>query len=274
MKSPSTTKAWQACIAGKGLALGLENCRVFLENKYLNDVFFEGTFKGRPCVVKCSSKCPWSIGNEYRVGRRLFEIAPDVVPEPLVWNEAPAFVAVEKVQGPSLTELLKHGVTEAMADVFAADIVRMARALLAAGVVHRDVFSDNLLLGADGHLKLIDMQLSIDRSDMREDPWIERHWKYHYVVFGARRDMGLGVWNDVGAFRSLLARLPHTAGVAAADGQLAKDEAAATLSAPPRGFTLFKLWMYALSLRVQMAFARNRPEKHARLERRFRKIVG
>ena len=273
-RAPTNTESWRACLAAEGPALGLGDCRAFLENKYINDAFFEGTCRGRACVVKCSSKCPWSIGNEYRLGRRVFDLAPEVVAEPLAWHDSPAFAAVEKIDGLSLTELLARGVTDSQADGFAADVLRLARALREAGVVHRDVFPDNLILGADGHLKLIDFQLAVDRADYREDPWVERHWKFRYVVFGVNRELGLGVWNDFHALGKVLALLPQTAAVKDAAAWLAAEAPQMTFAAPPDRLTRFKLRLYAVSLRFQMFLNRNRPEKFARLERRWRTITG
>ena len=204
----------------------------------------------------------------------MFEAAPEVVAEPLAWHDQPAFVAVEKVDGPSLTELLAAGVAPAQADGFAADVLRLARALREAGVVHRDVFSDNLILGTDGHLKLIDFQLAIDCADYHEDPWVERHWKFRYVVFGVNRELGLGVWNDFHAFGKVLALLPQTDVVKDAAAWLAAEAPQMTFGAPPDKFTWFKLRLYALSLRFQMFLNRNRAEKFARLERRFRTITN
>jgi len=43
MSAPADTETWRACLAAEGPALGLEGCRAFLENKYINDAFFEGT---------------------------------------------------------------------------------------------------------------------------------------------------------------------------------------------------------------------------------------
>ena len=61
---------WRQIVDDTGAELGLADCRVLLENKYINDVFFKGRFKGRDAVVKCSSTCAWSIGNEFRLGNR------------------------------------------------------------------------------------------------------------------------------------------------------------------------------------------------------------
>ena len=252
-----------------GASMGLADCRLILANKYINDAFYEGTCNGRACVVKCSSKCPWSIGNEYRLARRLFAVAPTVVAEPLAVREGPqAFVVTERVAGPSLTELIVRGVTAEAADRFAADIREMARALRETGILHRDLFTDNLLLGADGHLKMIDFQLAIDRADYREDPWVERHWKFHYVVFGVNRDLGLGTWNDFYALVAVLGQLPQTDAVRRVATELAADAPKMTFAAPPRGIVRFKLGLYAVSLTFQMLLRAGNRKRYDQLKRR------
>ncbi len=269
---------WRLVMDDVGPGLGLADCRVLLENKYINDVFFEGRFHGRPAVVKCSSTCAWSINNEFRLASRLHAVAPSVVAEPLaVWTSDDgrrAFVVTEKVSGPSLTELLAQGVTDAQADGFAADILMLAKTLKETGVLHRDLFADNLLLGADGHLKAIDWQLAIDRNDYREDPWVASHPKFLYVVFGVNRELGLGVWNDFHALGKILAQLPQTDAVRSASARLSAEEPAMTFSAPPRAMTRLRLRLYAVSLRLQMALRGRKHRKYAQLERRYRTIVG
>ena len=269
---------WRRVVDGVGAELGLADCRVLLENKYINDVFFEGRFKGRDAIVKCSSTCAWSIGNEFRLASRLHAAAPLVVPEPLAaWTSDDgrrAFVVAEKVSGPSLTELLAQGVTDAQADGFAADILMLAKTLKDTGVLHRDLFADNLLLGEDGHLKTIDWQLAIDRNDYREDPWVAAHPKFLYVVFGVNRELGLGVWNDFHALGKILAQLPQTDAVRAAFARLSAEKPTMTFAAPPHAMTRLRLRLYAVSLRLQMALRGRKHRKYAQLERRYRTIVG
>ena len=269
---------WRQIVDDTGAELGLADCRVLLENKYINDVFFKGKFKGRDAVVKCSSTCAWSIGNEFRLASRLHAVAPSVVAEPLAaWTSDDgrrAFVVTEKVSGPSLTELLARGVTDGQADGFAADIDRLADALKETGSVHRDLFADNLLLGADGHLKAIDWQLAIDRNDYREDPWVARHWKFRYVVFGVNRELGLGVWDDFHALGKILAQLPQTAAVRAVAARLSAEGRTMAFAAPPDAMTRLKLRLYAVSLRLQRALRGRRHRKYAQLDRRYRTIVG
>lgn len=245
---------WRMVVDGVGADMGLSGCRVLMENKYINDVFFEGQFKGRDAVIKCSSKCAWSIGNEFRLASRLFAAAPSVVAEPLaVWTSDDgrrAFVVTEKVSGPSLTELLERGVTDAQADGFAEDILALAGALERTGILHRDIYTDNFLLGADGHLKVIDFQMSIDRNDYREDPWVASHPKFLYVVFGVNHNTPCGCWDDRAALDAVLALLPATDAVKQARRKLASMPEIAFTARPPLEARL-TLGAYAISLMIQ-----------------------
>ena len=94
---------WNRIVAAEGARLGISDCRPFLENKIANDIFYEGMFNGRPCIVKCSSRAPDSIANEYEMLKRMHAEAPEVFPEPFaLWtsrNGRMAFVAMEKVAG-------------------------------------------------------------------------------------------------------------------------------------------------------------------------------
>ena len=245
---------WRLVMDDVGPGLGLADCRVLLENKYINDVFFEGRFHGRPAVVKCSSTCAWSINNEFRLASRLHAVAPSVVAEPLaVWTSDDgrrAFVVTEKVSGPSLTELLEQGVTAAQARGFAADLRALADASKTPGTLHRDVYTDNFRLGADGHLKVIDFQMSIDRNDYREDPWVAAHPKFLYVVFGVNHNTPCGCWDDRAALDAVLTLLPTTDAVAQARRKLAAMPDVAFTARPPLGVRV-KLGLYAVSLMIQ-----------------------
>ena len=156
----------------------------------------------------------------------------------------------EKVGGPSLTDLLMRGVTEAQADGFASDILTLAKALHETGILHRDIYTDNFLLGADGHLKVIDLQMSIDRNDYREDPWVAAHPKFLYVVFGVNHNTPCGCWDDRAALDAVLALLPATDAVAQARRKLAAMPDIAFTARPPLGARLV-LGAYALSLMIQ-----------------------
>lgn len=251
---------------------------VFLEGKYINDTFRNCTANGRSCVEKISSKAAWSVRNEFDIGRKIHAAAPAVTPEFHAYRYFPvpqprASVAAEKIAGPALTELLRRGLSPAQADSFAADLLTLADALRTTGIVHRDLFTDNLLLGADGHLKAIDWQLAIERDRYQEDDWVRRHWKFRYVVFGVNRDLPLGHWNDFRALAAVLAQFPQTKAVAAARERLLAEADGMTFAAPPNTAERIKLFGYAISLRLQMLLRGKRHRKYAQLERRYRTIV-
>jgi hypothetical protein len=260
-----------------GLVPKTENLRVFLESKFLNDAFYTGTVEGIDCIVKHSSVATRSIENEYRLAARAYAQAPEVVAMPVAhWFSSDgnsAYVASEKLAGPSLSDLLVAGVTNDQADGFASDLMKIADALSATGIVHRDIFTDNLLLGSDGHLKLIDWQLAIRRDRRIEDPWVVRHWKFHYVVFGVNRDRPPGHWNDVSALMAVMDLLPQTAKVRAAMDTLAVREKEADLDIRPSIWTRLALKGYAVSLFFQM-LVRRKGAKRDKIRRRLLTVLG
>ena len=192
--------AWWDVVASEGAKLGLADCRVMLENKLVNDIFFEGTFNGTPCIVKCSSRAPESIENEFEMSRRLAETDPGVCAEALAWWRSAdgrmAFVVTRKLPGPSLTDMFVRGVDEEEALDVMDDMLRIGEALQKSGIVWRDIMADNLMMGEDGHLKLIDAQFAFLRSDYREDPYLMKHWRYRTLLFAHHPMMAGHGWND------------------------------------------------------------------------------
>ena len=197
--SPRLRRKWDRLIATEGAKLGLTDCRAFLENKLVNDIFYEGRFKGRPCVVKCSSRAPDSIRNEYEMSRRMFAVDPLSCAEPLaLWrsqNGRLAFLVIERLTAVSLFDVYKgydmFGVTN-----ICEDLLRIAHALHAANIVHRDVNSWNILLGDDGHWRLIDFQFAVNRTSPSRDRYLSGHVKYHFTRLGVMVGWPVGHWND------------------------------------------------------------------------------
>ena len=192
--------AWWDAMNTVGAEMGLADCRVMLENKLVNDIFFEGTFKGTPCIVKCSSRAPESIANEYEMSRSLAEADPGVCADALaVWRSEDgrrAFVVLRKLPGPSLTDMLVRGVDDQEALDVMDDMLRIAEALQKSGIVWRDIMADNLMKGEDGHLRLIDAQFAFRRDDYREDPYLLRNWRYRMLLFAHHPMMAGHGWND------------------------------------------------------------------------------
>ncbi|MBS7286617.1 MAG: hypothetical protein KIH06_05075 [Kiritimatiellae bacterium] len=267
---------WDSLIATEGKRLGLTDCRPFLENKMVNDIFYEGRFNGRPCIVKCSSKAPDSIKNEYDLSLRIFRHSPSVTPEPLAYwmsdDNRAAFVVTAKIMGYSLTELIAKGLSPNDVDRVADDILMLLRALENTNVVHRDLFTDNLFLDSDGHLKAIDFQFAIDRTNYRECEWMQKNRKYQYVVFGVNHDLGLGVWNDAAALLRITEKLPQSPKTKEVMEKLRKSFTNGLFRAPPDVMTKIKLWFYALSLVMQKFLHRKDAAKCARLETRLNRM--
>ena len=193
--------AWDALVKEEGAKIGLADCRAFLENKLVYDIFYEGLFNGKPCIVKCSSRAPESISNEYEMSRRLAAVDNGVCAEAFAkWTSSDgrrAFVVTSRLPGPSLAELVARGASDDEAVEALEDMVRIAKALRSSGIVWRDIIPDNFMKGDDGHYRLIDAQFAIDRNDFREDPYLLRHWVYRTTVFAHHPMMAGRGWNDV-----------------------------------------------------------------------------
>lgn len=209
--SPRLRRKWDRLIATDGAKLGLTDCRAFLENKLVNDIFYEGMFKGRPCVVKCSSRAPDSIRNEYEMSRRMFAVDPLSCADPLaLWrsqNGKLAFVVMERLSKVSLFDVFKGYDMLGVMNI-CEDLLRIAHTLRVANVVHRDINSWNILLGRDGHWRLIDLQFAVDRTKPSCDRWLSRHIKYHFTRFGIMPGWPVGYWNDCCCLLDIMQSIP------------------------------------------------------------------
>ena len=251
-------EAWDALVAAEGAKLGLSECRAFLENKLVNDIFYEGLWKGRPCVVKCSSRAPKSIANEYELASRMHAADPVHFPAAYALHRGPrAFVVLEKVEG---GRSLEEESDEGHAD----DILAILDALFAAGVVHRDIQRSNFLVGPDGRVRLIDFQFAMDAKAKRIDPWLARRPTYHFAVFAACLGPD-GAWWDDALFASCL--FPSVR-------QLAKPLVGRLrLEIPFTASVRLRLRLLALAMRVRRLFTAKGSRRRAALDRRLKRFT-
>lgn len=249
--------AWDALIAREGPAMGLTDCRAFLENKLVNDIFYEGLFNGRPCVVKCSSRAPESIANEYELASRLHSIDPAHFPEAFAChNGRRAFVVIEKVEG-------GKSLAEDPNDRYADDVIAILDSLYAANVVYRDILPTNFLVAPDGHLRLIDFQFAVDMATRKIDPWLRRHPAYHFTVFAAVLQNGVAWWDDADFSTLLLPSLDKSA--RSRIGRL-------RLEVPLSMSVRMRLSLVALGMRIRRLFTRNGSRKRQSLDRRLERF--
>ena len=278
---PRTRERWDAAIGTEGAALGLAGCRPFMENKLVNDIFYEGTFKGEPCIVKCSSRAPESIFNEYAMSRKLAAADPMACAAPLAhWRSAEggmAFVVVKRLPGPTLTEMIARGVEADEAIGVMEDMLRIARALASAGIVWRDIIPDNFMMDGDGHLKLIDAQFAIDRNAFREDPYLVAHRKYRLLLFSHHPDMAGRGWNDVAMMLHFTRNLPASRHVKALRERLAEMLSAAAFPVEPSFGDIMRMRMYGIVMRLRLLLhpsARKAMVLRERLARVRRFVTG
>lgn len=248
---------WDELIETEGKALGLSACRPFLENKLVNDIFYEGTFRGRPCIVKCSSRAPESIVNEFELGSRLHATDPLHFPEMFACLPGPfAFVVREKVES-------EKTLAEDPDDRYADEVVAIIDALFKAEVVYRDILPANFLIASDGHLKLIDFQFAVDMRTRRIDPWMRRHPEYHFTVFAAVVQGPVAWWDDADFATLLLPSIRPR--LESRIGRL-RFEIRLTPS------ILFRLRFLALRLRIRHLFCRRDARKRDALRRRLERL--
>ena len=246
--------AWDAIIAEKGPGMGLSGCRAFLENKLVNDIFYEGLFNGKPCVVKCSSRAPESIENEYELASRMHAADPVHFPDVYAFSPGPmAFVVVEKIAGGRSLE------TEP-ADGFGDDLVAIVDALHGANVVHRDILPSNFLGAPDGHLRLIDFQFAVDMAVKKVDPWLARRPMYHLFVFAAGYSRGGAWWDDASFLAFLFPSLRPV--LSSRIGRLRFE-----IKFSP--VMKVRIFLAAMTMRVQRMFARKGSSRRTAIERRL-----
>jgi len=81
------------------------------------------------------------------------------------------FIVLELVQGETLKDAIERGLDEARRLEIAVQVAEALRAAHSMSVMHRDLKPDNIMVGPDGDVKVLDFGLA--RSLPREDPPVE-----------------------------------------------------------------------------------------------------
>ena len=244
---------------------GMADVKLFEDKKDVNDYFFKGVYGGVPCICKFSSITVQSIRNEYELTRTLHSVIPDLCPKALLLHEFKSVdgsaVVTEFVSGMCMREACSNGVFEdcAVARMSVDDIFRILEAMDKLSIIHRDFHPGNLILGADGRLKLIDLQFSVrkDRQGRyREDSFLLKWFWSFLPVFGCITGVGVGRWNDIHAARMMLQLMPQYDFVRDFDRRLSVMEPTATLYVKPGLFMWLLFPFNKLVCRIRLLMHR------------------
>ena len=170
-------------------------------NPALPTLLFEGAFRGVPCYVKYALSGESVVRREWNLAEKARRFAPDNCVRPLWWHadgRGGAVIVTEKVEGVPLSELLdsQTALGAETTSRIARDMLKIADALSASGVVHRDIRPDNLVVGSDGRVAVIDFQMAADRSSPVECGYVAaRHYELLRLL-GGRDAHPDGMWND------------------------------------------------------------------------------
>lgn len=175
---------------------------------------FEGYLDKNRVFVKWGGK-NGNCANDFIYTQRLYEKNPDCFFRPYfcVSEGTVQCLALEYAEGRTLKSALTDG---SLSDKEKRALVKtlpiIAKALIEANCVHRDIKPDNFFLTSDGKIKLFDFEFATDA-----EPYIEREdilrYPYYIAVVGTKSECGvkLGIgrfmWDDMVIFHRLLHRI-------------------------------------------------------------------
>ena len=181
----------------------------------LRTSFYTGVLNGTRCFIKYSPYARKLTAAEWRYPHLLASNGDGALFEHArFWHatsDGGSFVVTDWIAGETLDTLLarQDQILTDKADTIAADFVKIAEALERAKIVHRDIRPANLMVSADGHVKLIDFQFAVPFGATAEDIWLD---SCPAVLdgLGAEYALAHGKWNDRHSLRKSLAELPST----------------------------------------------------------------
>lgn len=173
-------------------------------------VFARAQFNGKPVFIKLGSPADVCC-NEYKQAKDLYDVCPDYVCAPIAYKgvDSNSFIAYEYLNATSLADMMVDGLTPEQKKNFISQLAKLADALLAAGVVHRDVRPENFVVTEDGTLKLHDFEYAVSAKRYREVRSIRKKTADLRWLGGTYRPKTL-IWDDMYAIAKIMEELGAT----------------------------------------------------------------
>lgn len=170
------------------------------------------------------------VSREYELADALHGKASGSVARPLTWHVGVrgAYLVTERPTGTLLSVRLAHGpLTAAEADRLADGVRQLVAALDKAGVVHRAIDPESLLVAEDGAVTLDGLGQGVRRKDYKcEAPYFRRSIAKRLVPLGGTGVTRPGEWNDRQALAGVLRAVTGTDKVAETVDSLEKESVA------------------------------------------------
>ena len=137
------------------------------QNQQYRRTFYRAWLNDRKAFIKHGGRKNDSVEQEFSLCNRLHEVNEHNFPQIYFYSEDTAYrcVAYEFLEGKTLSSKIKRADFSASEKQdYIVQIRDIAQALIATGIVHRDIHTENIIITREGKLKLIDFGLAVDGS--------------------------------------------------------------------------------------------------------------
>lgn len=154
-----TLEIWQQILAENGF-VNIKSISPLLVTGYDSHCYFRADYNNINCFIKCRVSKD-IMEKEYGALKKLYQLYPDYFPMPVLYKNSDGnkmFLAIEYLEGDELSEdLIMRSSPDKRKRMFDS-ICKIAEILFEQKLIHRDFHCGNLMVPADGTIKLFDFQ--------------------------------------------------------------------------------------------------------------------
>lgn len=188
---------------------------LFAADGFLEPSLFSGILNGKRCLIRYFPDAEFPGLSNWKYARRAYGDCGEEHPpfwRTVCWHRTGnggSFSIDEQEEGESLELLLarRDPLLRDRATAIAGDLLRIATSLERANVVHRNINPRNLIVTADGHVKLTDFSLATSLAAVPEDGWFDANPAL-IARIGASGALAPGQWNDRHALLAAASGIP------------------------------------------------------------------